>query len=155
LLAFLKNIRIVKRPTTVQFILIGLVLAAAVGAFFFARGFVACWRLTALAGMPPVSCSGPATTLPVTNAQGTPVQIGAAIPTANAPQVALPPPWDGASRVTIMIIGLDFGDWSADRAGPSRSDTMLLLTIDPVSKTAGMLSVPRDMWVNIPGFGYS
>ena len=32
---------------------------------------------------------------------------------------------------------------------------MLLLTVDPVSKTAGMLSVPRDMWVNIPGFGYS
>ena len=54
-----------------------------------------------------------------------------------------------------MIIGLDFGDWSADRNGPSRSDTMLLLTVDPVTKTAGMLSVPRDMWVNIPGFGYS
>jgi LCP family protein required for cell wall assembly len=32
---------------------------------------------------------------------------------------------------------------------------MILFTIDPVSKTAGMLSIPRDMWVNIPGFGYS
>jgi LCP family protein required for cell wall assembly len=32
---------------------------------------------------------------------------------------------------------------------------MILLTIDPLTKTAGMLSVPRDMWVNIPGFGYS
>jgi anionic cell wall polymer biosynthesis LytR-Cps2A-Psr (LCP) family protein len=31
---------------------------------------------------------------------------------------------------------------------------MILLTIDPLSKTAGMLSIPRDMWVNIPGFGY-
>ena len=31
----------------------------------------------------------------------------------------------------------------------------MLLTIDPVTKTAGMLSIPRDMWVNIPGFGYS
>jgi polyisoprenyl-teichoic acid--peptidoglycan teichoic acid transferase len=50
---------------------------------------------------------------------------------------------------------LDYGDWSADREGPSRSDTMILLTIDPVSKTAGMLSIPRDMWVDIPGFGYS
>ena len=27
---------------------------------------------------------------------------------------------------------------------------MMLLTLDPISKTAGMLSVPRDMWVNIP-----
>jgi LCP family protein required for cell wall assembly len=32
---------------------------------------------------------------------------------------------------------------------------MMLLTIDPVTKTGGMLSVPRDMWVNIPGFGYN
>jgi LCP family protein required for cell wall assembly len=31
---------------------------------------------------------------------------------------------------------------------------MILFTIDPVSKTAGMLSIPRDMWVNIPGSGY-
>jgi LCP family protein required for cell wall assembly len=31
---------------------------------------------------------------------------------------------------------------------------MILLTIDPLTKTAGMLSIPRDMWVNIPGFEY-
>jgi len=31
---------------------------------------------------------------------------------------------------------------------------MILFTIDPVSNTAGMLSIPRDMWVNIPGYGY-
>jgi LCP family protein required for cell wall assembly len=31
---------------------------------------------------------------------------------------------------------------------------MILLTMDPVSKTAGMLSIPRDMWVSIPGFYY-
>ncbi len=29
---------------------------------------------------------------------------------------------------------------------------MIVFTIDPVSHTAGMISVPRDMWVNIPGF---
>jgi polyisoprenyl-teichoic acid--peptidoglycan teichoic acid transferase len=32
---------------------------------------------------------------------------------------------------------------------------MIVFTIDPITKTAGMLSVPRDLWVNIPGFGYS
>jgi LCP family protein required for cell wall assembly len=31
---------------------------------------------------------------------------------------------------------------------------MMLLTIDPVNKTAAMMSIPRDMWVNIPGFDY-
>ena len=30
----------------------------------------------------------------------------------------------------------------------------MVLTVDPVTKTAGMLSIPRDMWVNIPGAGY-
>jgi LCP family protein required for cell wall assembly len=51
-------------------------------------------------------------------------------------------------------MGLDYGDWSADREGPSRTDTMILFTVDPLSKTAGMLNIPRDLWVNIPGFGY-
>jgi LCP family protein required for cell wall assembly len=59
-------------------------------------------------------------------------------------------PWDGASRVTILILGLDYRDWeSGSRA--SRSDTMILLTLDPLTKTAGILSIPRDMWVSIPG----
>jgi LCP family protein required for cell wall assembly len=30
---------------------------------------------------------------------------------------------------------------------------MILLTVDPLSKTAGMLSIPRDMWVDIPNYG--
>ncbi len=151
---FLDKIRTLKRPTTAQFIWMGVGLVIAVASFIFLRDFVACWRLTALPGSQPSTCAGQATG-PVTTPEGTPVAGATAMPTVSAPQVPLPEPWDGASRVTIMIIGLDFGDWSTDRTGPSRSDTMLLLTIDPVTKTAGMLSVPRDMWVNIPGFGYS
>jgi LCP family protein required for cell wall assembly len=67
--------------------------------------------------------------------------------------VTLPEPWSGAERVTILIMGLDYRDWSANEGtGPSRTDSMMLLTIDPVSKTAGMLSIPRDLWAVIPGF---
>jgi LCP family protein required for cell wall assembly len=29
---------------------------------------------------------------------------------------------------------------------------MILVTVDPNTKTAGMLSIPRDLWVSIPGF---
>ncbi|HEX7974690.1 MAG TPA: LCP family protein [Anaerolineales bacterium] len=29
---------------------------------------------------------------------------------------------------------------------------MILLTLDPLTKSAGILSIPRDMWVAIPGF---
>jgi len=84
-------------------------------------------------------------------------------PTAEpvVPAVALPPAWDGASRVTILLLGVDTevvirdGKVSPDRAGPARSDTMILLTIDPQSKTAGMLSIPRDLWTNIPRYGYA
>ncbi len=66
--------------------------------------------------------------------------------------VATPEPWDGSSRVTILLMGLDYNDW---RAGQTpHSDTMMLLTIDPVNKTAAMMSLPRDLWVNIPGFDY-
>jgi polyisoprenyl-teichoic acid--peptidoglycan teichoic acid transferase len=153
-LGFLNRIGIAKRPAVGQFIWMGVGLVMAVGLFIFSRGFVSCWRLTALAGIPPSSCVAQTSTAAITNPGDTPVAGETATPTISAPQVELPPPWDGASRVTILVIGLDFRDWEAG-AGAPRSDTMMLLTIDPVTKTAGMLSIPRDMWVNIPGFGYS
>jgi LCP family protein required for cell wall assembly len=65
-----------------------------------------------------------------------------------------PQPWDGTERVTILIMGLDFRDWQSED-GPPRTDTMMLLTIDPMAKTAGMLSIPRDLWVEIPGFEHN
>jgi LCP family protein required for cell wall assembly len=65
----------------------------------------------------------------------------------------VPIPWDGASRVTVLVMGLDYRDWVAG-LGPPRTDTMILLTIDPLTKTAGMLNIPRDLWVSIPGFEY-
>lgn len=60
-------------------------------------------------------------------------------------------PWDGAGRVTILLMGLDYRDWETQKDYP-RSDTMILLTMDVSTKTAGILSIPRDMWVPIPGF---
>lgn len=66
--------------------------------------------------------------------------------------VALPEPWDGKSRVTVLLMGLDYRDWQS--GDTPHSDTMILLSIDPVTKTASMLSIPRDLWVSIPGFDY-
>jgi polyisoprenyl-teichoic acid--peptidoglycan teichoic acid transferase len=146
------------RLLTGQIILLVVGLALAVGLFFFLNNLVACWRLTALPGMPPSNCSTLASNNPQATPQpgteGTPVvTINDATPSASVPQENLPAPWDGASRVTVLVIGLDYRDWEAGEGAP-RSDTMILLTIDPVSKTAGMLTIPRDLWVNIPGFGY-
>jgi LCP family protein required for cell wall assembly len=61
--------------------------------------------------------------------------------------------WEGSERINILIMGLDLRDWEAGEGAP-RTDSMLVLTIDPLSKTAGMLSIPRDLWVSIPGFSY-
>ncbi len=71
-------------------------------------------------------------------------------PLASLPEPTLTP-WDGVGRVTILLLGLDHRDWEAG-SEYSRSDTMILLTLDPLSRTAGILSIPRDMWVAIPGF---
>lgn len=62
----------------------------------------------------------------------------------------LPEPWSGAERVTILIMGLDYRDLQT--GGAARSDTMILLSVDPVAQTAGILSIPRDLWAVIPGF---
>jgi LCP family protein required for cell wall assembly len=42
---------------------------------------------------------------------------------------------------------------AANTTHASRSDTMIVFTVDPVTMTAGMLSIPRDLWVDISGFG--
>jgi LCP family protein required for cell wall assembly len=65
-----------------------------------------------------------------------------------------PVPWTGNDRVTILMLGLDYRDWVANMGAP-RSDTMFLVTIDPITQQAGMLSIPRDLWVEIPGFGHN
>ena len=155
-LDFFKNIKF-GRPTPAQIIFWVAAVALIIGGFFLVRGMATCWTITPLPGMPPASC-GTVTAGengPVLTADGTPLPNVEDLPDPiTIPASDLPPAWDGASRITILIIGLDFRDYMANQGAP-RSDTMILLTIDPLTKTAGMLSIPRDMWVNIPGFGYS
>jgi LCP family protein required for cell wall assembly len=56
--------------------------------------------------------------------------------------------------VTVLLMGLDQRDLEAGEAD-ARTDTMMLVTLDPVSGTAGILSIPRDLWVEIPGFEHN
>ncbi len=62
-------------------------------------------------------------------------------------------PWDGKSRVTILLLGVDDRSWELGN-GPPRTDTMILVTINPENHTAGMMSLPRDLWVDVPGNGF-
>ncbi|MEZ5219928.1 MAG: LCP family protein [Ilumatobacteraceae bacterium] len=49
----------------------------------------------------------------------------------------------------------DFGGIGSenDVSGPARSDTMMVLRRDKVTGDASLLSIPRDLWVDIPGRG--
>lgn len=59
------------------------------------------------------------------------------------------PTWVGTDRVTVLVLGVDE---RSQESGPWRTDTIMLLTLDPVSRQAGVLSIPRDLWVPIPGY---
>ena len=140
-----------KTPWLKYAVLAVFVLAALLTAYLTyisVRDFVASWNLTSLPGVPVVLDPTPT---PQPGAETT------AVPIAQQPAPAVGPtpvPWDGASRVTLLVMGLDYRDWQAGE-GPPRTDTMILLTLDPLNNTAGMLSIPRDLWVNIPGGFYN
>ncbi|UFJ40920.1 LCP family protein [Brevibacillus humidisoli] len=63
------------------------------------------------------------------------------------------PVWGGKERVNILLMGVDSRERSLDEM--PRSDTMLVVSIDPASKTYSLFSVLRDTYVEIPGYGSS
>ena len=59
------------------------------------------------------------------------------------------PVWTNTDRITALVLGID------ERAQEDdfwRTDTMILATLDPVTMRVGVLSIPRDLWVHIPGY---
>jgi LCP family protein required for cell wall assembly len=54
----------------------------------------------------------------------------------------------GGRRINILVMGLD--KRPSDGELPSRTDTMFVMTVDPVTDTARGLAMPRDLWVEIP-----
>jgi LCP family protein required for cell wall assembly len=60
---------------------------------------------------------------------------------------------DAGKAQTLMILGSDrrFGDKEAGI--PPRSDTIILVRLDPDKEVIAMTSIPRDLLVSIPGVG--
>jgi LCP family protein required for cell wall assembly len=60
---------------------------------------------------------------------------------------------DGEARVNVLLLG--FAD--EDRAGAFLSDSISVISIDPVSDTTIAISIPRDLWIEgvaaLPGNG--
>ena len=65
------------------------------------------------------------------------------------PTLAGPPVWDGEGRINILAMGID---QRGNREGHFRTDSMIIVTIDPQAQTVGMISIPRDLWVPIWGY---
>ena len=131
----------------IQILLVALLLiglAGAVFAFRLVRNMVATNQTFSFPGDPVIKQDEPEDEEEM-DATPRPTQI----PAADLPT---PEPWDGVSRVNVLVMGLDYRDWEAGET--PRTDTMILLTLDPLNETAGMISIPRDLWVNIPGFDY-
>jgi LCP family protein required for cell wall assembly len=76
-------------------------------------------------------------------------------PLANPPAVGTtpgedpaPPAWTGTERLNVLLLGIDSRD---DASTTKNTDTMIVLSLDPVNKTAAMLSIPRDVYIDRPG----
>jgi LCP family protein required for cell wall assembly len=57
---------------------------------------------------------------------------------------------EGDGRVNILVLGIG----GQGHEGPNLSDTIMVWSLDPKTKDVAMLSVPRDLYVKIPGYGY-
>jgi LCP family protein required for cell wall assembly len=68
-----------------------------------------------------------------------------------APSQVDAPEWSSPNRVNFLLLGSDHREGQADIP---RTDTIILATLDPATRTAGLLSLPRDLWVAIPGHGH-
>lgn len=60
-------------------------------------------------------------------------------------------PWNGTSRFTVLVVGLDRRP--GERGLAYRTDTMMLISLDPDTNSLGILSIPRDLYVEVPGYG--
>lgn len=59
----------------------------------------------------------------------------------------------GTNRINILLLGSDNDAKFGGTGGTPLAQTDIVVTIDPQTKYVGMLSIPRDLWLNVPGFG--
>ena len=56
---------------------------------------------------------------------------------------------EGDGRVNVLLLGIG----GPGHDGPDLTDTIMIASIDPVNNKVTLLSIPRDLWVKIPGNG--
>lgn len=65
--------------------------------------------------------------------------------------------FNGKDTLNILCLGLDhnYTDQGILYTKGARTDTIFVLSIDKEAKYVNMLSIPRDTWVYIDGYGYN
>lgn len=72
------------------------------------------------------------------------------IPTLGLVTPTMLAPMNG-DAITVLVLGSDL---RPGETGPARTDTIMLARIDPGRQRVALLSLPRDLIVEIPGYGY-
>jgi LCP family protein required for cell wall assembly len=72
----------------------------------------------------------------------------ARIVTASQPPAPLPKPRSQSGATTVLLLGIDRRSLNGDT---NNTDTVMLLHLDPSAERAALLSVPRDLYVEILG----
>lgn len=54
-------------------------------------------------------------------------------------------PWNGKQRLTVLLLG--------QSASSGATNGMMLVSVDPTTRTLSLLSIPANLWVSIPGYG--
>jgi LCP family protein required for cell wall assembly len=96
---------------------------------------------------------------PTATPSPTPLPPTATTRPGDTPVPTIPPPtatvdplaqytWQDPRRINILLLGID---QRKGETGTFNTDTMIVFSVDPIRKTIGMLSIPRDLWVDIPG----
>ena len=60
--------------------------------------------------------------------------------------------WNDPRQIRILLMGIDQRTFVNETVAPAKTDTMIVVNVDPIRKTAGLISFPRDLWVSIPNF---
>lgn len=56
---------------------------------------------------------------------------------------------EGSGRINILLLGVG----GQGHEAPDLTDTILIMSIDPVNHKTALLSIPRDLWVQVPNHG--
>jgi polyisoprenyl-teichoic acid--peptidoglycan teichoic acid transferase len=138
-----------RKPATWAGLLLGFLLTLFIIAFVYVGFLFMAWGRAAMATAPEMSAlplprlvrSAPPA--PGTTEEQLSMPQQATSPQLPRQQVQLPD-----KRITILIMGVD--NRPDEHVEATRTDTMIVLTVNPRTGATGLLSIPRDLLITVP-----